>query len=377
MRKRFGRVWNLGRKPEKSGEGKMKILVINPGSTSTKIAVFEEDREEFCETVRHREEELKGFQRSLDQVDFRKNVIKKVLAQSGYRLEDFSAVCSRGGLCRHIPSGTYEINQQVLDDISSGINGEHACNAGPFIAGQISRGTGMKAYFLDPVVTDELSDVARISGYAGMERESFFHALNHKSVARKAASLLGKRYEEVNLVIAHMGGGVSVAAHEKGRAVDVYNIKNEGAMGMDRCGSIPTADVIRMCYERSREEVEQLLFHQGGIYSYLGVRDFRSIEQKVCEGNREYTKIWNAFAYQIAKDIGAMAAALRFDVDAVVYTGGIAYSDRFCEELSSYVGALAPVIRIPGEEEMKALAEGALRVLRGEPAGKYESGGAG
>ena len=206
----------------------------------------------------------------------------------------------------------------------------------------------------------------------GMERQSFFHALNHKSVARRAAQQMGRSYEELNLIVAHLGGGVSVAAHEKGRVVDVYNVKDDGSMGLDRGGALPVNAVVELCYSgREKAEVKRMLGSEAGVYSYLGTKDFREVEKKMNDGDKEATLIFRALAYQLAKDIGSMAAVLRFRVDAIVYTGGMAYSESLCREITSYVSKVAPVICLPGEEEMKSLAEGALRVLHGGKCSEY------
>lgn len=350
----------------------MKVLVINPGSTSTKISVFDEDEELFRTTIIHSAGELKRFLRIMEQKEYRQKTILEELKRAGFRLTDFDAVGSRGGLVRHIASGTYRISERVTEDLENCINGEHASNLGPVIAKKMADEAGIPAYFTDPIVVDELQDVARISGFSGMERESIFHALNHKSVARKAAAQMGKKYEELNLVIAHLGGGVSVAAHRKGKVVDVFNTREEGAMCMDRGGSIPTSGVIEFCFSGvSKEEAKKRLCCESGLYSYLGTRDFKEVEARAFGGDLRARTLFEAFVYQVAKDIGAMEAVLKFQVDAVLLTGGIVNSDRVCEALAEYIGKSAQIIRIPGEEEMRALAQGVLRVLHGEQAYSY------
>lgn len=346
----------------------MKILILNPGATSTKIAVYEGEKEEFSESISHPQEELAGFTRLLDQLPLRESLVRSALTRAGYSARDFAAVCSRGGLIRHIPSGTYEINDAVIRDIYHPPYGEHASSLGPVIAKSIASEAGIPAYLVDPPSVDELTPIARVSGLKGMERESFFHALNQKAVARRAAAQLGRPYEAVNLIIAHMGGGVSIAAHEKGRVVDVFNVRDEGSFSLDRGGSLPVSALVNLCFSGvPKQDVKRLLSFEGGVYSYLGTYDFREVERRAFSGDAEAALIFSAMAYQHAKDIGAMAAVLRFAVDAIVFTGGIAYSDRFCAELSGYVEKIAPILRFPGEEEMRALALGALRVLSGEP----------
>ncbi len=350
----------------------MKVLILNPGATSTKIAVYDGENEEFAESISHSQEELAGFSRILDQLPLRESLVRGALSRAGYSARDFAAVCSRGGLIRHIPSGTYEINDAVIRDIYNPPYGEHASSLGPVIARSIANEAGIPALLVDPPSVDELTPLARVSGLKGMERESFFHALNQKAVARKAAAQLGKTYGEVNLIVAHMGGGVSIAAHEKGRVADVFNVRDEGSFSLDRGGSLPVSALVNLCYSGiPKQDVKRRLSFEGGVYSYLGTYDFREVEKRMVAGDEEAKLIFSAMAYQHAKDIGAMAAVLRFSVDAIVLTGGIAYSDRFCAELSGYVEKIAPILRFPGEVEMKALALGALRVLNGEPPKVY------
>ena len=345
----------------------MKVLVVNPGATSTKIAVFEEETELLRVSVDHSAAELQGFEHVADQMPYRKALILNALEEKGVDLHSLDAVCGRGGLFRHIPSGTYAVNDRAIEDILHPFYGEHAANLGAYIAREIADPLGIPAFFVDPVCVDELCDLARVSGLKGMERESFFHALNQKSVARKAAKTLGKAYEELNLIVLHLGGGVSVAAHEKGLVIDNFNVKDDGAMGLDRGGALPVNAVVNLCFSgKTKQEIKKLISSEAGVYSYLGTKDFREIERRALSGDDpEATLIFRALAYQLAKDAGALAAVMKFKVDAIVYTGGMAYSKPFCDELDSYLAPLAPVLRFPGEEEMKSLAEGALRVLHG------------
>ncbi|MEG2216366.1 MAG: butyrate kinase [Clostridia bacterium] len=350
----------------------MKLLVINPGATSTKIAVFEDEQEIFRKSIAHAEAELAQFSHIIDQLDVRMTLVKQVLAESGFAVGDFDAICGRGGLLRHIPSGTYCIDDHVIHDIYNPPYGEHASSLGPVMAKTLADSAGIPSYLVDPVSVDELTDVARISGFAGMERESFFHALNQKATARKAATQLGHAYEEVNLIVVHMGGGVSVAAHQRGRVVDMFNVKDDGSFSIDRGGALPVNAVINLCFSgKTKAEIKRMLGTEAGVFSYLGTRDFREVETRAFSGDTHARLIFDAIAYQHAKDIGAMAAVLHYDIDAIVYTGGIAFSDRLCDAITEYVGQLAPILRLPGEEEMRALADGALRVLRGEPAKDY------
>lgn len=345
----------------------MKVLVINPGATSTKVAVFEEEQELLKKSIVHTAQELEGFDRVIDQADFRQRAVLEAVAEGGFRLEDFDAVCGRGGLYRPIPSGTYAVSDRVMQDVEQAPYGEHPSNLGAYLARRIGDLVGIPAFFVDPVCVDEMTEVAHVSGFAEFRRLSQFHALNQKSVGRKAARRLGKSYEEARLIVCHLGGGVSVAAHDHGRVVDVFNVKDEGAMGMDRGGGLPVNQLIDYCYaDRSREEVKRTLGRRSGMLSYVGTTDFREICARVVSGDERFTAAYRTLVYQLAKDIGAMAAVLHFEVDAIVYTGGMAYEQFFCDDITAYVGRLAPVLRFPGEEEMRALAEGALRVLHGE-----------
>ena len=350
----------------------MRILIINPGATSTKIAVYEDETEIYQESISHAQDVISGYAHIIEQLPMRETLIRDALARAGYAIGSFQAVCSRGGLLRHIPSGTYAISEAVIYDIEHPPFGEHASSLGPVIAWSIAKEANIPAYLVDPVSVDEMQPLARVSGLKGMERESFFHALNQKAVARKAAADLGKPYESLNLIVVHMGGGVSVAAHEKGRVVDVYNVRDEGSFSLDRAGSLPVNAVVNLCFSGiSKQDIKRKLSFESGVFSYLGTHDFREVERRMVEGDAEATLIFQAMAYQHAKDIGAMAAVLHYAVDAILLTGGIAYSDRFCAELSGYVAKIAPILRYPGEEEMKSLALGALRVLRGEAVKTY------
>ena len=351
----------------------MKILIINPGATSTKIAVYDGDTEVFRRTIEHSTADLASFEHVVDQFDYRRQLVVKTLEENGWHLRDFAAVCGRGGLLRHIPSGTYRINDRVIADIQDPPYGEHASNLGALLSKSLADEAGLPSFFVDPVSVDELTEVARVSGFKGMQRESFFHALNQKGMARAAARQLGRRYEDLNLIVVHMGGGVSVAAHQRGRVIDMFNVKDEGSFAMDRGGSLPVNAVVNFCFSgKTKAEVKKILGSQAGVFSYLGTRDFREVEQRKLDGDQEAGLIFDALVYQHCKDIGAMAAVLRFEIDAIVLTGGMANSRLLCDEITGYVKKLAPILILPGEEEMRSLAEGALRVLRGEaPALEY------
>ncbi|MEA4919738.1 MAG: butyrate kinase [Clostridiaceae bacterium] len=351
----------------------MLILTINPGATSTKIAIFNDEDEVWKKTIEHSQCDLEPFAQVIDQLDYRMELIDRALEEGGYSCAHFDAICGRGGLLRHIPSGTYKVTKKVLEDIKNPPYGEHASNLGAPLSLKEAQKHGCQAYFVDPVSVDELTDIARISGFKGMQRESFFHALNQKAVARKASEAFGKPYEDLNLIVCHLGGGVSVAAHKHGLVVDNFNVKDEGAFGMDRGGSLPVNAVINLCFSgKTKAEIKKLLGSEAGIYSYLGTRDFREVERRAFSGEDDDAKmIFDAFAYQLCKDAGSMAAVMNFQVDAFVLTGGMANSKRLCDDISSRLAPLAPVLVFPGEEEMRALALGALRVLRGETAKEY------
>ncbi len=353
----------------------MKLLIINPGSTSTKIAVYEDDQELYLKSTAHSAEELGALRSVKDQVLFREKLIMGELKRAGYSLKDFAAICARGGPLKPMASGTYLIDENAVKDASNPeVGGRHSACLGIGIAYELSQKYGIPAYFVDPVSTDELIEEARGTGLKGIYRRSMFHALNQKTAARAAAQKLGRAYEEVNLVGVHMGGGVSVAAHRKGQVIDNYNVVDEGCFSMERPGSIPASAIIKMCYSgMEASEVKQLLSNGSGVYSHLGTRDFREVEKMIEAGSKEADLVFRTMVYQHAKCIGSMAASLKFQVDAIFLTGGIAYSRRMCDALKDYVGKIAPVIELPGENEMKSLAEGALRVLRGEKPKAYGS----
>ncbi|MBR4090960.1 MAG: butyrate kinase [Mogibacterium sp.] len=345
----------------------MLILTLNLGSTSSKVAVFEDSEEKFSETVRHDAELLAKAKMPADQFEFRKENIYAAIENAGYKFTDFDAVCSRAGLIGPIESGTYNIDDNAIRDAQDPeLGGRQPHGLGMVIAKTIRDEYGIPAFFCDPVSTDEFTDVARVSGFKGMERISRFHALNQKAVARKCAETIGKPYEELNLIGIHLGGGTSVAAHEKGRCVEIHDCSEEGAFSMDRSGHLPTNQLVDYCFSgRSKSDIKFTLKREGGVFSYLGTSDMREVEAMMDTGNEEAEVIFRAFAYQHAKCVGEMAAAMCFDVDGIFITGGIAYSKRMVEMIKRYVEKLAPVYVFPGEEEMRSLAEGALRVLKG------------
>lgn len=350
-----------------------KILVINPGSTSTKIAVFKEERLEFQKTLRHSSEELSNFNKISDQYEFRKDIIIDSLKNNNIKIEDLKVVVGRGGLLKPIKGGTYEVNEKMLEDLKVGVSGEHASNLGGIIASEIAKLSGGKAFIVDPVVVDELQDIARISGLKEIERRSIFHALNQKAVARRYCKSIDKGYEEVNLIIAHLGGGISVGAHQKGRVIDVANaLDGEGPFSPERSGELPVGDLINLCFsgKYTLDEMKRKITGQGGMVSYLNSNDMMEIADRINNGD-EYAKlIFTAMAYQVSKEIGSAAAVLKGKVDAIILTGGIAYSEAFNDLIKERVSFIGELIVYPGEDELLALAEGGLRVVNGEEVGK-------
>lgn len=350
-----------------------RLLIINPGSTSTKIAIFDNEKPVLETTLRHSNEELAPYKSVAEQFEFRKNVILETLNANGINITKLSAVVGRGGLLKPIESGTYKVNKAMLDDVKEAARGQHASNLGAIIANEIASQLNIPAFIVDPVVVDELDDIARISGMPEIERISIFHALNQKAVARRAARDLGKPYEELNMIVAHMGGGVSVGAHKKGRIVDVNNaLDGEGPFSPERTGTLPVGSLIKLCYsgKYTIDELKKKIVGKGGLVAYLGTNDGREVENMIKNGNKEAELVYKAMAYQVAKEIGACAAVLEGKVDAIAITGGLAYDKGLVGWIKDSVSFIGDVRVYPGEDEMIALAEGGLRVLRGEEQAK-------
>ncbi len=350
-----------------------RILTINPGSTSTKIGVFHNERSIFEKTLRHNIEELQRFDRIIDQYEFRKNHILETLHEQGINISKFDAVCARGGLLRPIEGGTYVVNDDMIEDLKSGYAGQHASNLGGIIAREIADGLNIPSYIVDPVVVDEMSVLAKVSGMPEIERKSIFHALNQKAVARKAAASLGKRYENMKMIITHMGGGITIGVHDRGRVVDVNNgLHGEGPFSPERAGTVPAGDLVDLCFsgEYTKEEIMKKLVGTGGLLGYLGTNDAVKVEQLIQGGDEKARFIYDAMAYQVAKEIGAASAALKGEVEAIVLTGGLAYGKSFVSAIRSYIDWISDVLVYPGENELQSLAQGALRVLQGEEQSK-------
>lgn len=345
------------------------ILAINPGSTSTKISIFEGKKEIFTKTLRHSSEELAPYPNVIDQYQFRKDTIAAALKENNIDANDIAAVVGRGGLLRPIASGVYEVNENMIADLSSAKYGEHASNLGGIIANAMAKEIpGCRAFIADPVVVDELCEVARISGHPKFPRKSIFHALNQKAIAKQYAAEVGKKYSDLNLIVAHMGGGTSIGAHKKGQIVDVNDALNgDGPFSPERSGSLTALDVVKACFsgEYTFDEMKKLINGKGGLMAHLGTNSFYEVEQNMAKGDAKSILITDAFLFQVAKSIGAEAAALSGEVDAILLTGGVAYGKEMMAQLADMVKFIAPVKVYPGEDEMGALAGNGLAVLEG------------
>ena len=348
---------------------KYKILAINPGSTSTKIAVFENEKLLYEKTLRHSSEEIDRYEKIYDQLEFRKDAIERSLKEASLNIFDLDAVVGRGGLLKPIRGGTYEVNDNMIKDLKAGVLGQHASNLGGIIAREIADKASIPSYIVDPVVVDEMEEVARVSGIPEISRISIFHALNQKAIGRRAAKDMNKKYEDCNFLIVHMGGGITVGAHKKGRVIDNTNgLDGEGPFSPERSGGLPVGELTKLCYtdKFNKEEIGKRIKGNGGIVAYLGTNDIREVESMISKGNKKAELIYNAMVYQICKEIGAYSTVLKGDVDAIILTGGIAYSNKIKKMIEESVKFIAPVKSYPGEDEMIALAQGALRVLRME-----------
>ena len=347
---------------------KYKILVINPGSTSTKLSIYENETEIFNKTIQHKSDEFENCETMLDQKPLRLNYVREFLKET-MEAETIDAVVGRGGIVSPLNSGTYLVNEKMKEDLVDESASAHASSLGGLIAENIASELGVPAYVVDPVVVDEMEPYAKMTGFPGIERKSVFHALNAKAVARKCAVELGLAYENGRFVVAHMGGGISVGAHRYGRVIDVNDaIAGEGPFTPERCGSVPIEPIIEMCYSGKIEKQEMLdmLRKHGGMASYLGTNNLKQVEKMIRDGDEYAALVVDSMAYQVSKEIGAMVAALEGRVDAIILTGGLAFSDRFTGSIKQRVDQIARVFTYPGEDEMSALALGALRVLTGE-----------
>jgi len=372
-----------------------RILAIDPGSTSTKFAVYADENPCLVKTIRHSEADLAPFcgRPTLDQQEFRARQIEAALRECGYAIESVSdagappfreaeagpvlnAVVGRGGLLPPLSSGTYVVNEAMLEELRLAKRGEHAANLGAFLAHTIGQKAGVEAYIVDPVSVDEWPDIARLSGSAQLQRQCLSHALNSKAVAKRFAHEHGTSYDSLRLIVAHLGSGISVSAHEAGRMIDTTNSREEGAFSTERAGTVPIMQLVDLCFSgnHTRKEVETLLFREGGLQSYLGTKDLLKVEKRIAAGDAKAKTVFDAMVYQIAKDIGATATVLRGRVDAVLITGGMAHSERLVSALRERVGWIARLAVYSGEDELQALVEGVLRVLRGEESSRVLGG---
>ena len=349
----------------------MKLLIVNPGSTSTKIGIFEDENLILEKVLRHQTEELKKFSKITDQYSFRLGFIEEALKEANLEIADFDGVVGMGGLLKPISGGTYIVNQKLVDDLSSGSYGEHASNLGGIIAYALGQKIGKPSFIVDPVVVDEFNDVARISGHPKIKRRSIFHALNQKAIARLHCDKIGKQYDEVTFIVAHMGGGISIGLHKNGRVVDANNaLDGEGPFTPERSGSLPVGDLVTLCYSGvAQSEIKKMIVGNGGFTAYFGTNNMIEIAERA-KNEPEVGLVFDAFTYQIAKEIAALSTVACGKVNAILLTGGIVYNPDIVNKIRERVGFIAPVIAYPGEDELKALAQGALRVLKGEEEGK-------
>lgn len=345
------------------------IVAINPGSTSTKVAIYNDDKVVRELTLRHSTEELAPFANVIDQFDFRKNIILNAMKEAGVKLSDIDAVIGRGGLIKPVKSGVYEVNETMIDDIRNRPVGHHASNLGALLAYDIAKEAGAKAYMADPVVVDELQDVARITGHPDIERVSIFHALNQKAMARAYAEKHGKRYEDLNLIVVHLGGGISVGAHCKGEVIDVNNaLEGEGPFSPERMGGLPALAVAKWMAsgKYTVEQISKFITSKGGFVAHFGTNSAMEISRRAENGDKRAALLQDAMCYNVGKAIGSMAAVLKGKVDAIILTGGIAYEKYVCDYIADMVSFIAEVVSMPGENELEALAFNALRVLEGK-----------
>ena len=351
----------------------VKSLIINPGSTSTKIGVFEDETLLFEETLRHSTEEISKYATIFDQKDFRKNIIVDLLKSKEFDVKSLGMVVGRGGMLKPIPGGTYACTDALVKDLEVGVSGQHASNLGGILAREIADEIGVPSFIVDPVVVDELMPIARYSGVPELPRVSIFHALNQKAVAKRYAKETGKKYEDLNLIVVHMGGGVSVGPHKNGKVIDIFNaLDGDGAFSPERSGAVPVGALVKMCFsgEYTQAEVYKKLVGNGGFNAYVGTNDMRDVEKMVNEGNEKAAEVRDAFILQMSKNIGAMATVLEGKVDQIIVTGGIAYDKYVVAKLKERCEWIAPFTVYPGEDELLALVQGGLRVLNGEEEAK-------
>lgn len=346
-----------------------RILVLNPASDTTKIGVFDNDILIMEKTLHHSPSQFEDFDSLAGQSGVRKQAILEALDEEGMNVSNLAAVCGRGGLLRPIEGGTYLVNQAMLEDLKKGILGQHASNLGGIVAYEIAEGLNIPSFIVDPVVVDELSPIARVSGFNGIERKSIFHALNQKAVARRYAKERGRSYEDVRLIVAHLGKGTTIGVHQAGKVVDVNNgLHGDGPFSLERAGTVPSGDLVELCFsgEYSRRDLLLKLIKNSGVAGYLGTSDSVRIERRIQNGDLEAKKVYEAMAYQIAKEIGAASAVLEGRIDAIILTGSLVHGKELTEEITKRIQWISDVMIEPGENELQALAEGAVRVLNRE-----------
>ena len=345
-----------------------RILVINPGSTSTKVALFENDVSLWEETIPHNRDELKKFDTVWSQLDFRRQALIELIHQKALDLKVIDAVVGRGGLLRSLVGGTYRVTPKMIDDARIGLQGEHASNLGCALADFVARQASCPAFVVDPISVDEFDPLARYSGHPLLERKSLAHTLNIHAVSRWVAREMSIPFEESRFVVAHLGGGISVAPVMGGRIVDVNDASSAGPFSPERTGTLPLQGFITLCFsgKYTEKQMRRIVMGEGGLVAYLGTNDAKEVEDRIEKGDQKAAEVYESMAYQIAKEIGAMATVLNGRVDAIILTGGLAQSERLTGWIEERIKFLAPVKRVPGEFEMKALAQGALRVLQGE-----------
>lgn len=346
-----------------------RILAINPGSTSTKIAVYDNEEPLFVEVIRHSLEEISKYDKIADQFDFRMNIILKTIEEKELDINTLDAIVGRGGNMKPVKGGTYRVNELMVEDLKIGVMGQHASNLGGIIAFEIGNKLNLPSFVVDPVVVDEFEELARISGMPEIQRKSKDHPLNQKAAARMAASELGGQYSDFNFVVCHLGGGISVGVHKKGKIIDVNNaLDGDGPFSPERAGGLPVGSLVDMCFsgKYTKEEIRKKIVGKGGLVAYLGTNDGREVNRRIKEGDKYAETIYKAMAYQISKEVGAGATVLKGEVDAIILTGGLAYDETFVSWIKERVGFIAKVMVYPGEFEMIAMTQGVLRVLKGQ-----------
>ncbi len=345
------------------------LLAINPGSSSTKFGLYRDDQPLLVRNLQHAKAELASCGHDiLSQFELRLQCMEDELEASGFRLSDLAAVVARGGLLHPVQGGTYGVNDTMLDELRRAERGDHAANLGAFLANAIAQRLSVPAYIVDPVSVDEWTDEARLSGCAQLNRPCLSHALNSKAIARRYASEVGRSYEDLRLIVAHLGSGHTISAHAHARMIDATNSREEGAFSSERAGSVPAIELVRLCFSGkfTRKQVETMLTREGGLISYLGTADLRDVERRIDQGDKHAELVFRAMSYQIAKQIGSMSSVLQGKVDAILLTGGMSHCQQLTTAISDAVNWISPVIIYGGEDELRALVEGALRVIRHE-----------